>query len=156
MALLICRPFTNGCSTYMGSKTSTLQRSPATDSQKVLVVTCESPHCMYLSYTQGEVTSQSLWSRYDRHFLGTTRYNAHTHTHTHTFNGPFSRTTRVGRYQKCKTNLDFTKTRDSEWQRHQLGHMQVCTLLQTGNHTSSLIFYRPDALPAVQQTASKH
>jgi len=80
----------------------------------------------------------------------------HAHTHTHTFNGPFSGTTRVGRYQKCKTNLDFTKTRDSEWQRHQLGHMQVCTLLQTGNHTSSLIFYRPDALPAVQQTASKH
>jgi len=30
-----------------------------------------------------------------------------THTHTHPFNGPFSRTTRVGRYQKGKTNLDF-------------------------------------------------
>ena len=27
-------------------------------------------------YTQGEVTSQSLWSRYDRHFVGITRYNA--------------------------------------------------------------------------------
>jgi len=27
-------------------------------------------------YTSGEVTSQSLWSRYDRHFVGTTRYNA--------------------------------------------------------------------------------
>ena len=26
--------------------------------------------------TQGEVTSQSLWSRYDRHFVGITRYNA--------------------------------------------------------------------------------
>jgi len=33
-----------------------------------------------------------------------------THTHTHPFNGPFSRTTRVGRYQKGKTNLDFTDT----------------------------------------------
>ena len=32
----------------------------------------------------------------------------HTHTHTHTFNGPFSRTTQVSRYQKGKTNLDFT------------------------------------------------
>jgi len=30
-----------------------------------------------------------------------------------------------------KTNLDFTEARDSEWQWHQLGHMQVCTLLQT-------------------------
>jgi len=31
-----------------------------------------------------------------------------------------------GRYQKGKTNLDFTEARDSEWQWHQLGHMQVC------------------------------
>ena len=36
------------------------------------------------------------------------------HTHTHTFNGPFSGTTRVSRYQKGKTNLDFTEARDSE------------------------------------------
>jgi len=33
-------------------------------------------------------------------------------------------------YQKGKTNLDFTEARDSEWYWHQLGHMQVCTLLQ--------------------------
>jgi len=59
------------------------------------------------------------------------------HTHTHPFNGPFSGTTRVSRYQKGKTNQDFTGTRDSEWQRHQLGHMQVCTSLQTDNHTST-------------------
>ena len=66
-------------------------------------------------------------------------YNEHTHTHTHThpFNGPFSRTTRVGRYQKGKTNLGFTEARDSEWQWHQLGHMQVCTSLQTDNHAST-------------------
>jgi len=47
-------------------------------------------------------------------------------THTHPFNGPFYGTTRVIRYQKGKTNLDFTEARDSEWQWHQLGHMQVC------------------------------
>jgi len=62
---------------------------------------------------------------------------SHTHTHTHTFNGPFSRTTQVGRYQKGKTTLDFTESRDSEWQSHQLGHMHVCTLIQTDNHTST-------------------
>ena len=61
----------------------------------------------------------------------------HTHTHTHPFNGPFSGTTQVSRYQKGKTNLDFTEARDSEWQRHQLGHMQVCTSLQTDNHAST-------------------
>ena len=58
-------------------------------------------------------------------------------THTYPFNGPFSGTTRVGRYQKGKTYLDFTEARDSEWQWHQLGHMQVCTSLETDNHTST-------------------
>jgi len=35
------------------------------------------------------------------------------HTHTHLFNGPISGTTWVSRYQKGKTNLDFTKAKDS-------------------------------------------
>ena len=61
----------------------------------------------------------------------------HTHTHTQPFNGPFSRTTWVSRYQKGKTNLDFSEARDGEWQWHHLGHMQVCTLLQTDNHARS-------------------
>jgi len=43
----------------------------------------------------------------------------------------------VGWYQKGKTNLDFTEARDSEWQWHQLGHMQVCTLLQADNYAST-------------------
>jgi len=38
---------------------------------------------------------------------------------THTFNGSLSGTTWVSRYQKGRTNLDFTKARDSEWQWHQ-------------------------------------
>ena len=81
-----------------------------------------------------------------------------THTYTHPFNGPFSGTTRVSQHQKGKTSLGFTEARDSEWQWHQLGHMQVCTSLLTDNHASSppLVFYRPDALPAAQPTASKH
>ena len=56
---------------------------------------------------------------------------------THPFNGPFSETIQVSWYQKGKTNLDFTEARDSEWQWHQLGHMQVCTSLQTDNHAST-------------------
>jgi len=43
----------------------------------------------------------------------------------------------VSWYQKGKTNLDFTEATDSEWQWHQLGHMQGCTLLQTDNHAST-------------------
>ena len=76
------------------------------------------------------------------------------------FNGLFSRTTWVSQYQKGKTNLDFTGARDSEWQWHQLGHMQVCTSLQTDNHIITVphhsVSYRPDALPAAQPTTSKH
>jgi len=61
-------------------------------------------------------------------------------------------------YQKGKTNLDFSEARDSEWQWQKLGHMQVCTSLQTDNHTDTppLCFYRPDALSAPKPTASKH
>ena len=97
-------------------------------------------------------------------------------THTHPFNGPLSGTTRVSRYQKGKTNLDFTEARDSEWQWHQPGHMQVdwvvgcwrgylsgarCRpaprsrpITMPAPHHS--VFYRPDALPAAQPTVSKH
>jgi len=79
-------------------------------------------------------------------------------THTHPFSGPLSGTTQVNRYQKDKTNLDITEARHSEWQWHQLDHMQICTSLQTDNHASTtpLSFYRPDALPATQATVSKH
>jgi len=43
----------------------------------------------------------------------------------------------VSQYQEGKTNLDFTEARDSEWQWHQLGRMQVCIALQTDNHTTT-------------------
>jgi len=56
---------------------------------------------------------------------------------THPFNGSLSGTTQVSQYQKDKTNLDFTEARDSGWQWHQLGHMQICTSLQTNNHAST-------------------
>ena len=81
-----------------------------------------------------------------------------TTTTLHTFNGPLSGTTRVSRYQKGKTNLDFTEARVSEWQWHQLGHMQVCTLLQTDNHASTppLSFFtgQMPSLPPIQQRQS--
>jgi len=66
-----------------------------------------------------------------------TKHNSFWVLHTHSLNGPLSRTTRVSLCQKAKTNLDFTEARDSEWQWHQLGRMQVCTLLPTDNHAST-------------------
>jgi len=58
-------------------------------------------------------------------------------THTRTFNGPFSGTTLVSWHQKGKNSLDFTEGRDSKWQWHQQGHMQVCISPQTDNHAST-------------------
>ena len=79
-------------------------------------------------------------------------------TRLHPFNGPLSGTTQVSRYQKGKTNLDFTEARDSEWQWNPLGHMQVCTSLQADNHTSTplLSFFtgRMPFLPPNQQRQS--
>ena len=56
-----------------------------------------------------------------------------------------------------KVKPGFTGARDSEWLWHLLGYMQVCTSSQTTTPTSHhSIFYRLDALPAAQPTASKH
>jgi len=79
-------------------------------------------------------------------------------THTHPFNGPFSGTTRVSWYQKGKTSVDFTEARDSEWQWHQLGHMQICISLQTDNHASTpplkVFTFRMPFLPPNEQVQS--
>ena len=64
------------------------------------------------------------------HFQSATYFMLPTVTLLH-YNIRLSGITRVSRYQKGKTNLDFTEARDSEWQWHQLGHMQ------TDNHAST-------------------
>jgi len=76
------------------------------------------------------------------------------------FNDPLSGATRVSWYQKGKTNLDFTEARDSEWQWHQLGRMQVCTLVQTDNHASTpaVSFLQagcPSCCPTYQRQSSE-
>ena len=91
-----------------------------------------SGHC--ISYRDG----QNVRPRYEQLVaLVEPVSQTRTHTHTHPFNGPLTGTTQVSQYQKGKTNLDFTEARDSEWQWHQLGHMQICTSLQTNNHANT-------------------
>jgi len=76
-------------------------------------------------------------------------------TYIHTLNGPFSGSTRVSHYQKGKTNLDFIEPRDSEWQWLQLGHMQVCTSLQTDDHASTpLLSFLQAVCPSCRPTNS--
>jgi len=61
----------------------------------------------------------------------------------------------VSQYQKGKTNLDFTEARDSEWQWHQLGYMQVCTSFETDNHTSTPpLSFLQAGCPSCRQTNS--
>ena len=60
----------------------------------------------------------------------------------------------MSRYQKGKINLDFTEARDSEWQWHQLGHMQVCTSLQTDNHASTPLSFLQAGCPSCHPTNS--
>jgi len=60
----------------------------------------------------------------------------------------------VSRYQKGKINLDFTEANDSEWQWHQLGHMQVCTSLQTDNHASTPPLFFTGRMPILLPTNS--
>jgi len=70
----------------------------------------------------------------------------------------YSRTTWVSWHQKGKLFWILLEQEMMGWHWHQLDHMQIiCTSLQTDNHASSspLSFYRPDALPAAQSTASK-
>ena len=69
----------------------------------------------------------------------------------------FSRTIWVSRYQKGKTNLVFTGARDSEWQWHQLSHMQVCTSLQTDSHATASnppLSFLQAGCPSCRQTNS--
>jgi len=84
--------------------------------------------------------------------------NMYTHTHTHPFNGPFSGTTQVSRYQKGKTNLDFTEARVSEHRSGSGISWAICKsapfsrqITMPAPHHSD--FYRPDAIPATQPTA---
>jgi len=70
------------------------------------------------------------------------------HTHTHPNNGPMSRTTQVSRYQKGKTNLDFTGARDSEWQWHQLG---MCKSAPSCRQITTPAPHHSDSLTKLEQ-----
>jgi len=79
-------------------------------------------------------------------------------THTRPFNGPFSGTTRVSRYQKSKPIWILLKQKTVSssgisW--------AVCKSAPRSRQITTpalrhSVFYRPDALPATQPTASKH
>jgi len=74
------------------------------------------------------------------------------------FNGPLSRTTRVSRFQKGKANLDLLKQETVSgsgisWAICKSAPRSRLITMPAAHHS---VFYRPDALPAAQPTASMH
>ena len=115
-----------------------------------------------LSFASSAFNLASSWNRtVEKSFTAILKYYKTGITTTlqlQPFNGLFSRTTWVSRYQKGKTDLDFTGAR-RQWvavasagpyaSLHLAPDRQPCQYPTT-------VFYRPDALPAAQPTASKH
>jgi len=83
--------------------------------------------------------------------------NTHTHTTVLLLFWNLSGTTRVSRYQKGKTNLDLLE-------QEIVSGSGICWAIcksaphprQPRQHPTTRVFYRLDALPAAQPTASKH
>ena len=94
--------------------------------------------CYSCCFFDKPVVSWSQFGKYQEQLTAELATFICCRTHTHTrLTALFSGTTQVSRYRKGKTTLDFTEARDSDWQWHQLGHMQVCTSLQRDNHAST-------------------
>ena len=79
------------------------------------------------------------------------------HTHTRPFNGPFSGTTRVSRYQKGKPIRILVKQETVSgsgisWAIYKSAPRSRQITTPAPHHS---VFYRPDSLPVAQPTASK-
>jgi len=92
-----------------------------------------------------QICSIKLATKTDKSLHYTTLHYMHACTHTHTHNRFMALLDYVwdypgepapGRWNQS----GFTGARDSVWQWHQIGHMQICTLTQTHNHASTQFF----------------
>jgi len=95
-------------------------------------------HNSSLEYHTGMKFTQK-WILYEMQITGTWWRHypiQNTHTHTH-LTALFPGLPRWAGTRKVKPIWIFTEARDSEWQWHQLGHMQVCTSLHTDNHANT-------------------
>jgi len=107
------------------------------------------------SFIYLNITGKDGEIKYNEHIYVKQRYKT---KHTHTRLTALFRATQVSLYQKGKTSLDFIEARDSDWQWHLLGRMQVCTSVQADNHASTpaLSFFagRMPFLPPNEQRQS--
>jgi len=114
---------------YIGSSSFLLQVKKVIEDLK-----CSNPDLTYGLY---DCHFSRLFSCILRYLFSRPDFTIASHTYACMFNDLSSWTTWVSQYKKGNTNLDFAEAKDSEWQWHQLGHMQVCISLQTDNHTST-------------------
>jgi len=124
-----------------------------------LSIDISSPHCAgQQTHCCSQTTEKQTDVRTPNRYIDPAPHimQAVPHTHTHIrLTALCSGLPGVSRYQNGKTNLDFTEARDSEWQ------WAICKsaprsrqITMPAPHHS--VFYRPDALPAAQPTASMH
>ena len=120
-------------------------------------------------YVQNHTIPHTIYKNFLRRKLQKNSFNQYVHNVKyeklakmlqlllHLFNGLFSRTTWLSQYQKGKTSLDLNEARYHGVWRYSADTAgpyanNLCTSLQTDNHTSSLNFYRLHALPDAQKT----
>ena len=107
--------------------------------------------CMYYHFMTPAIRHPYNW-----HMV---HYTLHkNNTHTHPFNGPFSGTTQVSWYQKGKPIWILLKqeTVSGSGMTWAICKSALCSRQITTPTPHQSVFYRPDALPAAQPTASKH
>ena len=75
------------------------------------------------------------------------------HAHTHPFNGPFSGLPRWAGTRKAKPIWILLKQETVSVTGISLA---ICKSAPCSKQITTPVFYRPDALPAAQPTASKH
>jgi len=102
----------------------------------------------------GTVAPRPSWT--DRQIVASLNAPPLWHTHTHTFNSHFLGLPSWASTRQVKPIWILLKQpRDSKWQWHQLGHMQVCTSLQTDNYTSTPPLYGRGYKNRIQGTNSR-
>jgi len=116
-----------------------------------------SRHSQWCRHPSCRTSCRSCWRRHITSLHITHRYthtHTHTHTHKHTFNGPFPGLPRWAGPRKVKPIWILLKQETVSgsgisW--------AICkSAPHSRQHPTTQVFYRPDALPAAQPTASKH
>jgi len=142
--MVYCRPYCKSLPTYHGIPFPTASQLKPHALYDILILLCCALELLCVrvccSYPSRIAADHVVTSYGDCVML-----DAHTRTHTHTW--ILCRTTyRMSQHQRGKTGMwnqsGFTGARYSEWQWHQLGHVQICTFTQTQprqHHTTQFI-----------------